>query len=329
MTQNAINKNNVGIVTKWASAKSGGPFKATSSRLGHGVRPTASHKSTTLIAQPTKQPTSAFSNVALVSSNGNSSQLSVVNEEPDFGLGLNEIGGLADDDEIHGIERDAAIASPLKGKTSVACLIYSYYRSTPNCNIITSRALSKPKRRRNSLQQPRARPPSSENRFYPSQKAPPRITASGQSLLRPIFVGLQNTLILGASNLRKQSVPCKRFGRRCMARKFYSRSLPTALFMEGYVFCFQWTHNCRCSCCFQADQRVRDSWRTAFASAAMLSVNDFFDANKKVYSTNESRQEAANDMLTDLKFLYSTIESDNPKVRVMRRIFCPYILHLK
>ena len=67
--------------------------------------------------------------------------------------------------------------------------------------------------------------------------------------------------------------------------------------------------------CIQADQRVRDSWRTAFGSAGMSAVNEFFKANEKLFSTDESRQQFASDILIDLKFLYSITESDNPKVR--------------
>jgi len=64
---------------------------------------------------------------------------------------------------------------------------------------------------------------------------------------------------------------------------------------------------------------VRDSWRTAFGSTAMSVVNDFFNANKDEFPTNETRQEFAKEILTDRKFLYSNIESDNPKVRPIFR----------
>ena len=60
---------------------------------------------------------------------------------------------------------------------------------------------------------------------------------------------------------------------------------------------------------------MRDSWRTAFGSAGMSAVNEFFKANGKLFSTDESRREFANDILIDLKFLYSITESDDPKVR--------------
>jgi hypothetical protein len=92
---------------------------------------------------------SAFSNTVRVSTvlpKGNLPP--VIEEEPYSYSGLNELGGLTDNDEIHGIERDAAIASPLKGKSSMARFIFTFIRTTLT---FTSRELSKPNRQRKSL----------------------------------------------------------------------------------------------------------------------------------------------------------------------------------
>jgi hypothetical protein len=79
-------------------------------------------------ARATSSAPSALSKViAISSSSKDGDQKPVINkdvEESDFEL----IGGLKDEVEISGVERDAAIASPLKGKkrlTSTACFSIS------------------------------------------------------------------------------------------------------------------------------------------------------------------------------------------------------------
>jgi hypothetical protein len=59
---------------------------------------------------------------------------------------------------------------------------------------------------------------------------------------------------------------------------------------------------------------VRDTWRNAFGPAAISVVNDFFEANKEDFETNESRQMFAKEVVENYAFLYSNTESDNPKV---------------
>jgi hypothetical protein len=57
---------------------------------------------------------------------------------------------------------------------------------------------------------------------------------------------------------------------------------------------------------------VRDTWRTAFGPAAIAAVNDFFEANKNDFPTNETRQVFAKEVVENLAFLYSNTESDEP-----------------
>ena len=81
------------------------------------------------------------------------------------------------------------------------------------------------------------------------------------------------------------------------------------LFMEMAI-CFNLSH-------LQAEQHICDTWCTAFGPAAIAAINDFFEANKNNFCTDETRQVFTREIVEDLAFLYSNTESNDPNVSLI------------
>ena len=63
-------------------------------------------------------------------------------------------------------------------------------------------------------------------------------------------------------------------------------------------------------------QRIYE-WRGSFGSSAICVINAFFhsDVHDGKFSKNDARVTFSEEMLQDLRFLYSTAEGDDPSVR--------------
>ena len=70
-------------------------------------------------------PSVLTGNVKIISQ-PRTSELAKVNSEPASTINLNENGGLSDNDEIMGEEREAAFASPIKGKKRITSEVRKY-----------------------------------------------------------------------------------------------------------------------------------------------------------------------------------------------------------
>jgi hypothetical protein len=62
-------------------------------------------------------------------------------------------------------------------------------------------------------------------------------------------------------------------------------------------------------------QRISDTWRSHIGSTAISVINAFFDSVDvaEEFTTNESRQEFAQNGLENFAFLYSDAASPNPR----------------
>ncbi|KAH9957658.1 hypothetical protein BGW80DRAFT_1565257 [Lactifluus volemus] len=199
------------------------------------------------------------------------------NEDRENGYTNAGLGGLDDDDEMHGAEREAAISSPLKGKQRLT-----------SSGIVRVQEVSSLKARPKSLDKDDELPPGAtdQDRFR-GKFVPTYISWIAQHATDPWKVPNDEML--------------------SVVRKIWAQVYRGTITMDYKIAL-------RCHVVKVTEQRVRDTWRTNFGNNAIVAMKNFFAAQSgEIYDTEIKCRDYAKEMLMNLGFLYSDTTSKKPK----------------